>query len=136
MNQNNLLLIVILLFATMSCKSKEDRLIEHLIEMDVIRDIEGPRNYSKEFALDSININIPPESFKIISYLNFKLEDEDFSNSKYFKQVIYNYKKNIIKDLKDLQEYQLYKDYHLILEYNIFVNEKKHTEFTVKSSEY
>ena len=132
------ILFVIILISTLttSCKSKEQELSEHLGVMKIMSDMDGPKKMSEEITIDSISVEVSPKPFKFINYINIKVDDLEFTNSPDFKNIISKYKSSVINELKNQEEYKLYKENDLTLEYNIYTNNIYNSKFIIKSNEY
>lgn len=132
------ILFVIILISTLTtfCKSKEQELSEHLGVMKIMSDMDLPKKMSEEITIDSISVEVSPKPFKFINYINIKVDDLEFTNSADFKNIISNYKSSVINELKNQEEYKLYKENDLTLEYNIYTNNKYNSKFIIKSNEY
>lgn len=132
------ILFLFILISTLitSCKSKEQELSEHLGVMKIMSDMDGPKKMSDEITIDSIGVEVSPKPFKFINYINIKVDDLEFANSSDFKNILDNYKSSVIKDLKNQDEYKLYKENDLTLEYNIYTNNIYNSKFIIKSNEY
>ena len=102
----------------------------------IMSDMDGPRKMSDEITIDSISVEVSPKPFKFINYINIKVDDLEFANSSDFKNILDNYKSSVIKDLKNQDEYKLYKENDLTLEYNIYTNNIYNSKFIIKSNEY
>ena len=136
MKTNILFAIISILIITSSCKSDEQKLTEELSVMKIMQDIEGPRIMSKEISMDSIGVEVSPNPFKFISYINITQEDTNFIKTEFYNNLIENYRKNVIKDIKGTEHYELFKKNNTTLEYNVFVNKKFGSKFIIKSNEY
>jgi hypothetical protein len=135
--KNNILILTILIsILNTSCKSKEHELSEHLGVMKIMADLDGPKKMSEEITIDSISVEVSPKPFKFINYVNIKVDDLEFLNSSDFRNILSNYKLSVIDDLKKQEEYKLYKENNLTLEYNIYTNNEYNSNFTIKSNEY
>jgi hypothetical protein len=104
--------------------------------MKIMQDMDGPIKISNELTMDSIGIEVSPKPFKFISYINISDQETDFINSDFFSKLIANYRNNVIKEIKDTKNYDLFKKNNTTLEYNIFINKKFASKFIVNSNEY
>jgi hypothetical protein len=136
MKTNILFVTIIISLLISSCKSKEQELTEELSVMKIMQDMDGPIKISNELTMDSIGIEVSPKPFKFISYINISEQETDFINSDFFSKLIANYRNNVIKEIKDTKNYDLFKKNNTTLEYNIFVNKKFASKFIVNSNEY
>lgn len=127
------LLYIIPLLIIISCKSKEHELTEYLQVMKVNNKIEGPKRISNEITIDSINVEVYPKPYKFINYVSFNSE---IVNSIGLENLLNNYKNYAIKDIKEFNEYKLFKENDLTLEYNIYVDQKFSSKITINSNEY
>lgn len=129
----SIILVIMSSLFLISCKTKESELAEYLQVMKVNYDIEGPKKISNEITVDSIDIEINTKPFKFINYTNFNSE---IVNTLGLEHILKNYKSYLIKDIKELKDYNLFKENKLILEYNIYVDKKFSSKIILTSNEY